>query len=85
MYHARTQLAFGSGFDLSLNLIDLKKSESAMYSYQMPIGTGLDVDKFLAGKRDKWDIQEIEVYKILDPIEHPRYTENRQSLIVMAQ
>lgn len=33
LYHSRTMLAFGSGFDLCLNLIDLKKSESAMYSY----------------------------------------------------
>ena len=85
LYHSRTMLAFGSGFDLCLNLIDLKKSESAMFSYQMPIGMGQDVDKFLTGRRDKWDIEELEVYKLIDPIEQPRYAENRQSLIVMAK
>ena len=43
------------------------------------------MDKFLTGKRDKWDVEELEVFKIVDPIETPRYPENRQSLIVMAQ
>lgn len=70
---------------MCLNLIDLKKSESAMYSYQMPARLGQDVDKFLAGRRDKWDFEEMEVFQILDPIEQNRYPENRQSLIVMAQ
>eukprot|EP00347_Sterkiella_histriomuscorum_P000465 403375754 len=85
LYHSRTQLSFGSGYDLCLNLIDLKKSESAMYSYSMPARMGQDVDKFLAGKRDKWEFEEMEVFKIVDPIEMNRYPENRQSLIVMAQ
>jgi hypothetical protein len=78
-------LGFGSGFDLCLNLIDLKKSESAMFSYCMPAGLGLDVDKFLSGKRDKWEVEEIEVYKLIEPKEEPRYAENRQSLIIMAK
>jgi len=43
------------------------------------------VDKFLAGRRDKWEFEEIEVFRIVDPIDMPRYPENRQSLIVMAQ
>lgn len=70
-------LAFGAGHDLCLNLIDIKKSESAMFSYNMPSKTGQDVDKFLAGKRDKWEIEELEVFKIVDPIETSRYEENR--------
>ena len=40
-----------------------------MYSYNMPARLGQDVDKFLAGRRDKWDIEELEVFQILDPIE----------------
>lgn len=48
---------------MCLNLIDLKKSESAMYSYHMPTRVGgQDVDKFLAGRRDKWDFEELEVF-----------------------
>ena len=50
----------------------------------MPARLGQDVDKYLAGRRDKWDIEELEVFKIIDSIEAPRYHENRQSLIVMA-
>ena len=66
-------IAFGSGFDMCINLIDLKKSESAMYSYFMPRGLGQDVDKFLAGKRDKWSIEELEVFQVIDPLPEPRY------------
>ena len=66
-------IAFGSGFDMCINLIDLKKSESAMYSYFMPRGLGQDVDKFLAGKRDKWSIEELEVFLVIDPLPEPRY------------
>ena len=85
LYHSRTMLAFGSGFDMCLNLIDIKKSESAMFSYTMPVKLGQDVDKFLTGKRDKWEVEELEVFKVIDPIDNPRYVQNRQNLIVMAQ
>ena len=36
LYHSRTMFGFGAGQDLCINLIDLKKSESAIFSYDMP-------------------------------------------------
>ena len=79
-------IGWGAGHDLALNLIDLGKCESAMYSYQMPIQSGLDVDKYLAGRREKWGIEELEVHLIEGPIAQSRYPEeDRISLVEMAQ
>ena len=68
LFHSRISYAFGSGFDLSVNLIDIKRSESALFTYQIPKGSTTDANKYLAGKRDGWDVDEFEVFLIKNPI-----------------
>lgn len=36
LFHSRISFGFGSGHDLGINLIDLKRSESVIFGYQMP-------------------------------------------------
>jgi len=55
-----------------------------MFTYSMPVLGGLDVDKYLAGKRENWAVEELEVFQIIDPIDKLRYEENRQSLVNLA-
>lgn len=40
LYHSRTMIGWGAGHDLTLNLIDLNKCESVLYSYQIPVNAG---------------------------------------------
>lgn len=84
LFHSRTSYGWGSGHDLSINLIDIKRCESAMFSYQMPYNCQVDASKFLAGKRDNWVIDELEVFMIEDPIKEPRYQNLTTSLVFMA-
>ena len=84
MYHSKTSIAFGSGHDLCISLIDLEKCESTIYSYQMPTNVLIDRDKFMAGSRDKWKITELEVFLISEPVEDERYLEIVTSLVNIA-
>lgn len=62
LYSSKPVFAFGAGHDLSINLIDLKRSESSLLSYAMPSSSPQDPDTLLAGRRDNWDIEELEVF-----------------------
>ncbi|CAI2359467.1 unnamed protein product [Moneuplotes crassus] len=85
LFHSRISYAFGSGHDLSINLIDLKRCESALFSYAMPKSSTTDANKFLAGRRDKWDVDELEVFLIDKPINQSRYESMQNSLHYIAK
>ncbi|CAI2360886.1 unnamed protein product [Moneuplotes crassus] len=80
LFHSRISYAFGSGHDLSINLIDLKRCESALFSYEMPRSSTTDANKFLAGRRDKWDVEDLEVFLLDNPIHQNRYESMKNSL-----
>jgi len=85
LFHSRISYAFGSGHDLSINLIDLKRSESALFSYTLPKSSTTDANKYLAGRRDNWDVDELEVFLIKNPIKQNRYESMKTSLHYMAK
>ena len=85
LFHSRISYAFGSGHDLSINLIDIKRSESALFTYMMPKSSTIDAAKYLAGKRENWDVDELEVFLIQNPIKESRYENLKTSLHFMAK
>lgn len=85
LFHSRISYAFGSGHDLSINLIDIKRSESALFTYQMPKNSTTDAAKYLAGKRENWDVDELEIFVIEKPIPESRYENLKTSLHTMAK
>lgn len=50
----------------------------------MPPNVHIDWDKFLSGQRDKWDVTELEVFLIPEPIQEDRYIEVLTNLINLA-
>lgn len=80
LFHSRISYAFGSGHDLSINLIDIKRSESSMFTYNLPKNS-----TSLAGKRDGWDVEEFEVFVIEGPIKESRYEDIKTSLHHLAK
>ena len=92
LFHSRIGFGWGSGHDLSINLVDLSRSESTIFTYtpfsqSQPPGlnpTQIDSSSFLAGQRDNWEFSEIEIYKVLGPIEESRYGVNTKSLHTIA-
>ena len=72
LFHSRISFGFGSGHDLGVNLIDLRRSESIIFGYQLPKNCTTDWDKFLAGRRDNWDVEALEVFLIHEPTNKPR-------------
>lgn len=85
LFHSRISYAFGSGHDLSINLIDIKRSESALFSYILPNTSTTDANKYLAGRRDQWDVDDFEVFLIKGPISKNRYQNITTSLHYMAR
>ena len=85
LFHSRISYAFGSGHDLSINLIDIKRSESALFSYMIPKNTSTDANRYLAGKRDGWEVDEFEVFLVENPIKKNRYEDIKTSLVHMAK
>jgi len=51
----------------------------------MPKNITTDWDKFLAGKRDNWDVEKLEVFLVNDPISKPRYVDVKTSLVNMSK
>jgi hypothetical protein len=85
LFHSRISYAFGSGHDMSVNLIDLKRCESSLFTYELPKGATSDASRYLAGRRDNWDVDELEVYLIHGPIKLSRYEAMTNSLNYMAK
>jgi len=85
LFHSRISYAFGSGHDLCINLIDLKRSESSLFTYNIPKGSTTDANRYLAGRKDNWDVQEFEVFLLQDPIKMSRYEIMTNSLHYMAK
>ena len=63
----------------------MKRSESVIFGYEMPKNCTTDCDKFLAGRRDNWDVEKFEVFMVNGFLPEPRYIDLNTSLINMSK
>jgi len=52
----------------------------------VPVNAGQDADKYLAGRKDKWEVEDIEIFAIDQPSSKPRHlVEEKASVLERAQ
>ena len=51
----------------------------------IPKNTSTDANRYLAGKRDGWEVDEFEVFLVENPIKENRYDDIKTQLVHMAK